>query len=384
MAGVFEGVVSGVRSGEYVLCGVCGFEKRADEFVECLCCAMRSERLALALEVNQLREEVRELWGELGRVRDDVGMARQEMSVRPKDRSEIDKVWPVVGASRAVEDREDRSVVAGGKGVSRRLERVEGARARSFRVGDGSSGKLTLRRKASSQEWTVVGRDRVGTGSAVRASSNDPVICRNRFSPLDEAEGGMDDVIEVPDESERVEVGRGVNELPEVLVVGDSMVRYLDREFCEKERKKRMRVCYPGAGVNDVKERYENVVNGSARDSVVVLHVGTNDVDRVRSEELMARYRCLLEKVRDSGRRCVVSGVLPRCQAGSRWHSRAIGMNERVQKMCEEMGLSFMDEWREFSGRKELFAMDGVHLSRLGVKVLSDCLERAVRDCVSR
>ena len=89
-----------------------------------------------------------------------------------------------------------------------------------------------------------------------------------------------------------------------------------------------------------------------------------------------------LEKVRASGRRCVVSGVLPRCQVGVGWYSRAIRMNERVRKLCEKMGMSFMDEWSDFFGRRDLFAMDGVHLSRQGVKVLSDCLERAVKRCI--
>ena len=362
MAGLDAGVASGMRDVEYVLCNECGYERRADEFVDCMFCAMRSERLALVMEVGQLREEVRGLRSDLGRVREEVGSIRQSGSVRPKDRSEVGEDWPVVGEVRRGEDS-DRNRV-GGEGKD--------------------SGKLTIRRVDSSQEWRVVSRRGLGKGSPA-ASSKAPVSCSNRFSLLEGVEGGMDEVVEVPvAESERARVDdrKSVKDSPDVLVIGDSLTRYLDRTFCEKERKKRVRVCFPGAGVNDVAERYERLVKGAARDSVVVLHVGTNDVDRVRSEELVARFRSMLEKVRESGRRCVVSGILPRCQVGSGWHSRAIGVNERVRKMCEKMGMFFMDEWCEFYGRKDLFAMDGVHLSRKGVKMMSECLEKAVKGCV--
>ena len=36
----------------------------------------------------------------------------------------------------------------------------------------------------------------------------------------------------------------------------------------------------------------------------MVVHVGVNDVGRVRSEELVGRYRELLREVKESGRRC--------------------------------------------------------------------------------
>ena len=40
--------------------------------------------------------------------------------------------------------------------------------------------------------------------------------------------------------------------------------------------------------------------------------MGVNDVGRVRSEELVDRYRELLREIKESGRRYIVSGVLPR------------------------------------------------------------------------
>ena len=382
MAGAVVGMDSGLSVVEYVLCESCGHERRGGEFVDCVVCILKSERLALGMELGELRSEVRQLREEVSKVREEVSSVRQASSVRPKDRQVIGGAWSVVGEGRGDRCRaevrpgvaeawpvvgKDRRRAASGESDR---GKVEGNRK--------DSGKLTIRRVDGSQEWQVVSRGRVGTGATAVASS-EPVGCRNSFSLLGEV--GLDEVIEVPvAESERVRVD-GRKGSPEVLVVGDSMVRYLDRTFCEKQRKKRMRVCFPGAGVRDVTERYDRVVAGSARESVVVLHVGSNDVERVRSEELIGRYRELLEKVGRSGRKCIMSGVLPRMNVGSMWHARAIGLNERVKEMCRSMNVQFMDEWSKFYGRKELYAIDKVHLSKRGVDVLSDCLERAIGSC---
>ena len=42
----------------------------------------------------------------------------------------------------------------------------------------------------------------------------------------------------------------------EVLVLGDFRIRYLDETFCEADRERRTTCCLPGAGVQDVVERY--------------------------------------------------------------------------------------------------------------------------------
>ena len=99
--------------------------------------------------------------------------------------------------------------------------------------------------------------------------------------------------------------------LREVLVLGDSRIRYLDGTYCEADRERRM-TCLPGAGVQDVLERYRRLVAGTGKEALVVVHVGVNDVSKVRSEELVDRYR----EIKESGRRYTVSGMLPRLEAG--------------------------------------------------------------------
>ena len=84
---------------------------------------------------------------------------------------------------------------------------------------------------------------------------------------------------------ERLEVSQGV------LFLDDSRIRYLDGTFCEVDWEKKMTCYLPGAGVQDVVERYRRVVEGTGKEALVVVHVGMNDVGRVWSEKLVDRYR---------------------------------------------------------------------------------------------
>ena len=164
-----------------------------------------------------------------------------------------------------------------------------------------------------------------------------------------------------------------------MLVLGDSRIKYLDETFCETDRARRMTCCLPGAGVQNVVERYKRVVVGTGKEALVVVHAGVNDVGRVRSEELVDRYRKPLREIKESGRRCIVSGVLPRQGVRGCWLSHALSLNEGLMRMCGEDDVGFMDEGSRFYGRQKLYARYGVYFSRKGVQDLSECLERVVR-----
>ena len=170
----------------------------------------------------------------------------------------------------------------------------------------------------------------------------------------------------------------------EVFVLGGSRIRNFDGTFCEANRERRMKCCLPGTGVQDVVERHRRVVEGTRKEALVVVHVGVNDVDRMRSEELVDRYKKLLREVKESGRRYIVSRMFPRQGVRVWWLSHALGLNERLMRMCGKNGVGFMDEWSRFYVRQELYARESLPFSRKGVQNLSECLERAVRQFSQR
>ena len=58
-----------------------------------------------------------------------------------------------------------------------------------------------------------------------------------------------------------------------------------------------MRICLPSAGIQDVRNRAASVV-GPGKGGTVLVHVGTNDLDKKGSEEVMGRYRELVRELK--------------------------------------------------------------------------------------
>ena len=69
----------------------------------------------------------------------------------------------------------------------------------------------------------------------------------------------------------------------ETCVIGDSIVRLVDDVVCRKGPPKCVRICLPGAGIQDVRNRVASMV-GPGKGGTVLVHVGTNDVDKKGSE----------------------------------------------------------------------------------------------------
>ena len=181
-----------------------------------------------------------------------------------------------------------------------------------------------------------------------------------------------------PDEQVEI-LGKSQTREQEVMIYGDSRVRFMNRAFCERKRDSRMRVCLPGAKLKDLSDNFDDVVRGSSRGSVLILHGGVNDVGNTLSEELIDTYRTVIAKLVKSGRKGIITGILPKFGAGTEWSSRAIGINERVKRLCKESNMQFLDYWANFWGKRELYSIDGYHLSRKGVLFLSDLYEKELQ-----
>ena len=64
------------------------------------------------------------------------------------------------------------------------------------------------------------------------------------------------------------------------MVIGDSIVRGIDRHFCGLKQDCRMVCCLPGARVKNVLEQVQDILEGEGEQPVVVVHIGTNDIDK--------------------------------------------------------------------------------------------------------
>ena len=222
--------------------------------------------------------------------------------------------------------------------------------------------------------WKVV-RQR-GAQRRVQRAPRMPLECRNSFEAL------SDDLREeAPKEDEQRQQERtdgSTLSSGKILVMGDSQVRFLDKAFCVRDRRRRTRVCFPGAGIGDVSDRLEDCMINEGVKPIVCLSAGGNDIGRTGSVELLRRYKEALGRIRDGGGVPVVCGILPRVRVSDEWQSKAIAMNSMLEQHCKSNGWTFIDNWDCFYGQDHMYQRDGVNLSQRGVRVLADSLESVI------
>ena len=171
------------------------------------------------------------------------------------------------------------------------------------------------------------------------------------------------------------------DEPSEVRLVGDSIVRDQIHEFCGRARKTRKRFCMPGGRLDDITAACEEASQECDEHTLFILHAGTNDVMSTRSEELMKKYKMMIQSFKTKSRNVIVSGILPRMGAPDKFYDRAFSTNNRLKTLCEEEGIGFVNFWNDFydlSGKHQLFYEDGLHLSPVGSARFGRLLNEAV------
>ena len=88
----------------------------------------------------------------------------------------------------------------------------------------------------------------------------------------------------------RFELLQGEQKRHEVIYMGDSIVRKIDRTVCRGRKEKTTTVCLPGARVDDVRKRVGQVMGPGTGGSICV-HVGTNDADKEGTTAIVGKFR---------------------------------------------------------------------------------------------
>ena len=107
--------------------------------------------------------------------------------------------------------------------------------------------------------------------------------------------------------------------------------------------------------------------------------VGTNNVRTGRSEDIVQKYKALINKLRESRRRSVICGLIPRYDVDTLTLSRMLGINSRLQDLCRKEGVMYVDVWDHFNKDRTLYGKDGLHLSCVGKARLGRVLDENIR-----
>jgi len=155
----------------------------------------------------------------------------------------------------------------------------------------------------------------------------------------------------------------------ETRLVGDSMVRGQLVEFCGRSsNSRRKRFCYSGARLDDITAACEDVTSEADNNTLFIIHAGTNDVETTRSEELLEKYRRMIKqyKRKTDGNNIIISGILPRVDAEQSFYDKAFSTNNRLQSLCSQEDVQFVNLWNDFYDDTYLYQVDGVHLNSVG------------------
>ena len=89
-----------------------------------------------------------------------------------------------------------------------------------------------------------------------------------------------------------------------------------------------------------------------------------------------ALWRRLLGHLSEKTNKGIVVGMLPRSYVSHFALSKAIAINERMKKYCDQKKVEFIDLWGMFVGKRHLFRKDGIHLSEAGQRKFGEILNK--------
>lgn len=149
-------------------------------------------------------------------------------------------------------------------------------------------------------------------------------------------------------------------------------------EFCSRAPRRRRRHCIPGGTLDDVTAACDDISHDANENTLFLLHVGTNDLQRTRSEALLEKYRTMIRKYKERSNNVIISGILPRINADRLFYNKAFSTNARLVNLCREEGVRFVNFWNDFYNQETLFNNDGLHLNEIGSARLGRLFHDAV------
>ena len=136
------------------------------------------------------------------------------------------------------------------------------------------------------------------------------------------------------------------------MVVGDSIVRKSDRVLNKGDD---VVVCLPRAKIEAITERAKHIM-GSGKGGSVLVHVGTNKLDREGS--VIRKYRQLVRTLKQTRiKQVILSRILPVMgRRGQQYRNcRWVAINMLIQNLCREEDVGFIDLWGCFVGRADMY-----------------------------
>ncbi|KAL7384544.1 hypothetical protein ABVT39_004411 [Epinephelus coioides] len=160
---------------------------------------------------------------------------------------------------------------------------------------------------------------------------------------------------------------------PSTVLFGDSIIRNI--HFFNATTH-----CFPGATVPVIFDKLPELLH-SLPFSInrLIFHLGSNDTSRRQSELTKMDFVTLFNLLKNCGKSVFISGPLPTLSCGAKRFSRLLSLNSWVQTACSTYGFTFIDNFNLFWNWSSFYRADGLHLSRLGSRMLAANIQHAVQ-----
>ena len=80
------------------------------------------------------------------------------------------------------------------------------------------------------------------------------------------------------------------------------------------------------------------------------------------------------ETIQKKSTSAIVIGILLRLNVSHHTLSKAVGINDRLETICQRHSDKFMKIWDTFHGNRKLFRRDGIHFSEEGMRLFGNLI----------
>ncbi|CAM4396402.1 unnamed protein product [Lepidochelys kempii] len=164
----------------------------------------------------------------------------------------------------------------------------------------------------------------------------------------------------------------------QVYVIGDSLLRRIDRPVTRADPENRRVCCLPGAKIRDADLRLKRILKGAGKNPLIILHVGTNDMARFSLESIKGDCARLGKTLKEIEAQVIFSGILPVPREGQQRCDKSMTINRWLRQWCYKEVFGMYDHWEAFMDRGQ-FSRDGLHLSREGNRLLGWRLAQLIK-----
>jgi predicted nucleic acid-binding Zn-ribbon protein len=183
-------------------------------------------------------------------------------------------------------------------------------------------------------------------GSHTNTRMSDSVPTRNRFAVLEDEAELVAELGSKEDQLESIEMQQGtIDDRTEVLLIGDHNISKFQSRYKTKWGAINIKsLCQPNLKIESVAPTFDREISNTQTNTPIILQVGAkNALDG--TEKTLYEYRELLTWLKTKNHPVHVIGIIPQPNWNNLTVSRVLGLNTRLNSICNKLEVQFSDFW---------------------------------------